>query len=123
MTLDEFRHEMAGYRQAVDREAQALKDPYHAHDLLRALYQKFDTGERAMADHVLAEWALSEDANLRFDGLSLIDDFKIITALPALKKLAKRLASSSAVSAPYELRKVNCIITDLARGVTSNAGP
>ncbi len=46
-----------------------------------------------MADQVLAEWALSEDEKVRFDGLALIDDFPIATAIPALQKLAKRLAS------------------------------
>ena len=121
MNLDEFRHEMEAYRQAVDREAKALKDSYHALEQLRALYQKFDTGERAMADQVIAEWALSEDESTRFDAQALIDDFKIRSALPALEKLVMRLAASKAVGAPHELELVNRLIADLTRAKTSNS--
>jgi hypothetical protein len=121
MNLDEFRREMATYRQAVDREAQALKDPYHALDLLRTLYEKFDTEERAMADQVIAEWALSEDENTRFDARVLIGEFKIRSALLALEKLVMRLAASKAVGAPNELELVNRLIADLTRAKNSNS--
>jgi hypothetical protein len=116
MNLDEFRHGMATYRQAVDREAQALKNPFHALKLLRTLYEKFDVAERAMADQVIAEWALSDDENTRFDAQTLIEEFKIRSALPALKKLAMRLAASTAVGASNELELVNRQIADLTRG-------
>ena len=121
MNLDEFRREMATYRHAVDREAQALKDPYHALDLLRTLYEKFDTEERAMADQVIAEWALSEDENTRFDARVLIGEFKIRSALLALEKLVMRLAASKAVGAPNELELVNRLIADLTRAKNSNS--
>jgi hypothetical protein len=61
MNLYEFRREMATYRQAVDREGRALKDSFHALELLLALCKKFDAEERAMADQVIAEWALAND--------------------------------------------------------------
>jgi hypothetical protein len=61
MNLAEFREEMEAYRRSSDEEASALKDSYLALDRLHALYQKFDSAERAMADQVLAEWALSDD--------------------------------------------------------------
>jgi len=69
-----FREEMETYRRAAKEEANALKDTHLALERLRTLYQKFDAEERTMAEQVLAEWALSEDENVRFDALALIDD-------------------------------------------------
>ena len=114
MKLDEFRHQMESYRRAADEEAMSLKDSYLALDQLHNLYQKFDTKERTLADRVLSEWVLSEDEKLRFDALALINDFKIVCATPALRKLADRLASSRTPGAPYELNKVRRIIESIA---------
>ena len=113
MNLDEFRQQMAAYRRTVDEEAMSLKDSYLALDRLRALYQKFDTQERAMADQVLAEWTLSDDEKVRFDALVLIDDYRIETSIPALRQLATRLESTNDPGAPYEQQKVNRIIQDI----------
>ena|SRR5438876_8352352 len=113
MNLDEFRREMETYRQAVEKEGEALRDAYHSLDRLCALYHKFDAKERVMADQVIAEWALSEDENTRFDAQALIDEFKIRSALPALKKLVTRLTASKAVGAANELELVNRLIADL----------
>ena len=114
MTLDEFRLEMMLYRQSADEESKSRKDPYIALERLRTLYEKFGETERQMADNVLSEWALSEDEQLRFDALALINDFKIVSATPDLQMLAIRLASDTAPSAPYELRKVQRIIAELS---------
>jgi len=113
MNFREFRQEMESYRRSVDEEARTLKDSYLALDKLHALYEKFDSEERAMADRVLAEWALSDDEGLRFDALALIDDFKVKTAAHTLRTLASRLATSIAPGAPYELQKVDRILNDL----------
>jgi hypothetical protein len=113
MTLEEFRILMEIYRQAAERDARSLKDSYLALDRLHNLYEKFSSEERAMANEVLHEWALSDDEGLRFDALALIDDFKISSAVPALKVLADRLVSSSAVGASFELHKVDRILKDL----------
>jgi hypothetical protein len=113
MKLAEFREEMEAYRRFVDEEARLFKDSYLALDRLHAMYQKFDLAERTMAHEVIAEWALSDDEGLRFDALALIDDFKIADEIPVLQKLASRLASSSAPTAPYELQKVNRILKNL----------
>jgi hypothetical protein len=110
MMLDEFRHKMEAYWQSVHEEANEFKDPYMAQKRMYALYQRFDAEERAMADQVLAEWVLSEDSSMRFNAKALIEDFRIIKAVPALEKLAKRLASSRAVGASAELEVVNRII-------------
>ena len=113
MNFHDFRQEMESYRRSVDEEARTLKDSYLALDKLHALYRKFDAEERAMADQVLAEWALSDAEDIRFDALALIDDFKVTTAADALKTLADRLASSNAPGAPYELQKVDRILKNL----------
>lgn len=115
MTLDEFRLQMRSYRKAADAEAASLKDSYLALDRLHALYEKFDAQERAIADKVLAEWVLSEDENLRFDALALVDDFGVKEAIPALQDLAGLLASRREPGAPHELQKVRRIVADLKR--------
>jgi hypothetical protein len=117
MTLDECRIVIASYRRAADDEAKSLKDPNVALEKLRLLYRKFDAGDRRMADEVFSEWALSDDEKIRFDALFLIDELKISIALPALHKLATRLAISAEPGAPYELKKVQRIISGL--GVSS----
>jgi hypothetical protein len=113
MNLDEFREEMDAYRRAVDEEAKSLKNSQLALERLRQLYQRFDAKKRAMADHVLAEWVLSDDESKRFDALSLINEFKITKATPALRSLADRLSENRAVSVPYELWKVYGILRRL----------
>jgi len=114
MTLDEFRREMWAYRQAADKDANALKESNLAWEWLRDLYRKFDAEERKLADQVLEEWVLSDDENVRYDALVLIGDFRIMRAIPVLRELAARLRHSNAPGAPYELQKVNRILNDLS---------
>ena len=113
MTLQELRQELESFRRSVDEEARALKDSYFALEKLQDLYRGFNPEKRAMADHVLAEWALSEEEGLRFDALALIEEFKVKRAITALGALAKRLASSDEPGAPYELQKVDRIVKEL----------
>lgn len=113
MNIDEFRKKMWAYRQSADRDANALKESNLAWEWLRDLYRKFDAEERKLADRVLTEWALSDDENVRYDALVLIGDFRIVSAVRALRDLAARLKLSKAPSAPYELRKVDSILRDM----------
>jgi hypothetical protein len=115
MNLDEFRYEMTAYRQHVTKLERAFKDSSYSMTRLTDLYRKFDAEERAMADQVLAEWVLSEDEGTRYDARILIDEFKVLSALPALEKLAERLASSSELNASFELERIQCIMTGLTR--------
>jgi hypothetical protein len=98
--LEEFWH-------SVTREAEEYRYPYLAIERMEDLYGRFDSAERAMADQVLAEWALSENEEKRYDALSLIEDLKIVTAIPALRALALRLSQSRALGADDELDIVN----------------
>lgn len=115
MTLDEFRKEMWAYREAADKEANALKESNLAWHWLHDLYRKFDTEERKLADQVLREWALSDDENVRYDALVLIGDFGIRSAMSALRELATRLTRSQTPGAPHELRKVDLILKELEK--------
>ena len=54
---------------------------------------------------------LNDDENVRYDSLVLIDEFGIKRALPALTELAPRLKRSKAPGAPYELQKVQSILS------------
>lgn len=114
MTIEDFRREMASYRLAADHQGALSKDPYVTLEKLRALYKQLDSADKQMADQVFAEWALSENESIRFDALALIHDLEIRAAVPALLNLATRLTSSSAPSAPYELKKVHRTITHVA---------
>jgi hypothetical protein len=113
MKLDDFRRKMISYRKSADDQAKSLKDPYVALDKLRSLYQGFDPDDRRMADQVLSEWTLSDDEAVRFDALALIDDLKILSAVPSLQALASRLKSSTAPGAPYEIKKIDRIVERL----------
>jgi hypothetical protein len=122
MNFGEFRKQMETFRNSVDKEARALKDSQLALTWLYDFYRKLDVSERSMADRVLIAWALSQDENLRFDALALIDEYKVTAAIPALWSLAERLGSSSTPGAPYELQKVNRILLGLGTGPHSGHG-
>jgi hypothetical protein len=107
MNLDEFRQHMEEFWHSVTREAEEYRYRYLAIERMEDLYGKFDSAERAMADQVLAEWALSEDEQKRYDALALIEHLKIVTAVPALRALAVRLSQSRALGADDELDIVN----------------
>jgi hypothetical protein len=113
MNLDEFRKEMEAYRRSADEEARWLKNSQLALERLRQLYQRFDANERAMANQVIAEWALSDKADVRYDGLALITDFKITTAASALRCLANRLSKSGVPGAADERNWVHRILRTL----------
>jgi hypothetical protein len=112
MKLDEFRSKMETHRRAADDEARQLKDSYYALAKLESLYRTLDREERALADQVISEWVLSGDEGRRFDALSLIEDFHIKSARPALAVLTARLASSVQPGAIFECHKVDRIIKE-----------
>lgn len=107
MTLDEFRHEMNEYRRNARKDAHAFKDPVLVFERMQALYRKFDAAERRMADQVIAEWLSSADESLRFEACILTTELSIVSAVPALEELAKRLPSMSGPGTPSELKAVN----------------
>jgi len=113
MSFEEFRQEMDAYRKYAIQEATAIKEMMVVTQMLEKLYGRFDEQERAMADRVIGEWALSEDSSVRFDALALIDTFHIVGALPALHSLLIRLGQSTEVGARHEAQKVGDIVAGL----------
>jgi hypothetical protein len=109
----QFRDLLRDYRDDADRRAIAAKESNLAWELLCKLYRGFSPPERNLADQVLYEWLRSNDENLRYDALVLIDEFGIRSALQPLLQLSQRLQQSAAPSAPSESAKVTKIIGKL----------
>ena len=76
--------------------------------------RSLDPDEREIVDKVLGEAVLSDEEWRRFDALALINEFKIVSAEPALRELARKLDVSTVPGAPYELKKVHRVIVKLA---------
>src|SRR5262245_27651349 len=73
-------------------------------------YRELSPDERAFIDRLLADDLQSDDEGSRFDSLAIIDEFRIASALPALRALAARLETATGPGALYEWEKVNGII-------------
>lgn len=97
----------------IDYEAEAGKDSQRAVFALADLYRSLSEEERLVADEVLIEWALSGHPKKQFDGLALIDEFSITSAVPALHRLAERFQQADEPSSPYDFAKVNRILDRL----------
>jgi hypothetical protein len=113
MNLQEFRVMMASFRDQATEEAKTLKDSYLVLERLQSLYRSLGTEHQALADQVIAEWALSDDDGTRFDAIAMIREFRILTAIPALETLVQRLESSTLPGAPYEAEKAMHVIIAL----------
>jgi hypothetical protein len=116
MTLDEARQAIEAYRTEADEFAKGQKDPFISIERLRTYYRSLAPAERNLTDKVLSEWVLSDDGARRFDGLSLVDEFGIFEAQPALQLLAARLTRDTGPGAKYELKKVSRILASHSGG-------
>jgi hypothetical protein len=83
------------WKEADDR-AMANKSPIDSSFDLERVYRSLDQADRKTFDEVIAEWLLDERS---YDALSLIETFRIKSALPAL---ASRLAS---IAGPFAEEK------------------
>jgi hypothetical protein len=101
------------FRDAVDEEHAGTKVPELATVRLSKKYQGLSDSERTTVDQVLSEWLLSGDEGLEMDAWVLVSQFKILSALPALRTLADRLERSFEQNAPYYWQSVNRIIGEL----------
>ena len=81
-----------------------------------ARYRSLPLQERVIVHQLLADQLASQDETVRFLALALIDDFRITSALPALRRLADWLERQRSPGAPYEWAKVNRIIGQLSIG-------
>lgn len=115
MNLEVMRFQMSQYRKLVSEEAICLKQSSLALEKLHIFYRELPSNQRPMANKVISEWVLSDDEGVRFDALSLVDDFSILVAAPALQELSTRLLSSTEPGAPYERQKIIRIQQNLVK--------
>jgi hypothetical protein len=94
--------------------ATANKQPQEALLTGAARYRKLPDEDRTVVNELLAEQLTSPEEDVRFLALALIEDFEILSALPALRRLANWLETQQWPGAPYEWAKVNRIIARLA---------
>ncbi|MBL8779698.1 MAG: hypothetical protein JNL06_02030 [Alphaproteobacteria bacterium] len=113
MTLDEFREAFERFRAAATADAIAAREPMRASAELTALYQKFDSEERALAQTVLSEWADSDDAGVRWSARDLIRAFRVVTAIESLQRSAARLSGSRDAPARYEVLAIQRLLKEL----------
>jgi hypothetical protein len=113
MNIDAMRSALTEFRSAADERAAELKDSQSALEELFQLYKRLDDSERALANVVIAEWVASDDENLRFDALAVIDRYVIGSAAEPLERLAERLSAMKTPGAPYELKKVERLLKRL----------
>lgn len=79
------------WKEAHDR-AMANKSPVDSSLDLERVYESLDEADRKTFDEILAEWLLDERS---YDALSLIETFRITSALPALT------SSLASVTGPF----------------------
>lgn len=114
MTPEEFRQAFESFRDQVNRDAVASKSSHEAYIELTALYGRFGSDERTIAETVLIDWLESDDESKRWDAEALIRDHRVVAAIPALRALADKLEESVEPGAPYEWAKVNRLLGHLA---------
>jgi hypothetical protein len=66
--------------------------------------------DRVEIEQVLCDWAEGDDDLRQSTALAVIDRLRIVSAIPALRRLAARLEEASGPSAPYDWAKVNRIL-------------
>lgn len=110
MNTAEIRSAWLDYQAQATARAEANKQSQDALNALFARYRALFDEERPVVDQLLAEQLSSPDENVRFDALAIVREFRIASALPALRSLADRLETQDAPGAPYEWAKVNRLI-------------
>lgn len=115
MNRDEVRLEWVQFRNETNHRARAVKQSQQAIYDLMSHYRSLSEAEKREVDALLIEDLDSTEENTQFDALALIREFKVKSALPALRALADRLEAEQSPSAPYDWAKVNRLIASLTR--------
>jgi len=110
MSEQEMRDAWISFRRSASDQAVAGKESQAALFALFDYYRALSPGDRAIIDRLLVEQLTSDDETDRFDALAILREFRIASALPALRALADRLEVARGPSAPYEWAKVNRLI-------------
>lgn len=114
MTEADVRQLWLAHQEADLAQATANKMPQDALLHSAARYRQLSEEDRPIIDALLLEQVLSLNEDDRFLALAIIEDFKIASAVPALRRLAEWLESEDWPGAPYEWAKVNRLIARLA---------
>lgn len=93
--------------------AHQAKQPNEALANIASRYRRLSSEDLDVVNGLLAEEVVSDNETSRFVALALIREFKISSALPALRQLADRLETQASPGAPYEWAKVNRLIATL----------
>lgn len=91
------------------------------------LYERLRGADRAAFESLLIERISSDDPGERFTALAVVDDQRIVSAIPALRVLADQFEHARGPAAPYDWAKVNRILAslteqDAAPGATGESG-
>ncbi len=95
-------------------EAEAFRDSQSVAFGLLDIYDEVPSGEKAEIHQVLAEWLMSDDNKLRYDGQFVISQRKIVEMAPAVEEAIDRIDESSGPEAKYEAKKLRRILSDLS---------
>ena len=115
MNPDEIRAEWDSIRDVLVERWTALKDPQQVTVQLSRAYARSDAEQQRVIHDVLRKWLLSDDEARRFDALTIVEEHKVRSAMPALRGLQDRLEREQASpGAPYEWAWVNRVIGTLA---------
>lgn len=116
MTDDELRAAWSAFRDALDVEQVAAKDSQGALPRLFEKYGSLSASEREIVDELISRDVTSSDETRRFDAVALIGEFRIASAVPALRLLAIQLESDPAPGAPFEWAKINRVLAEVQAG-------
>jgi hypothetical protein len=83
---------------------------------LTDFYRLLDEDDRSVADEVVTRWVTDGDASQRFVALSIIEDFEIRSALPALRSDLSRVNHATGPSVPWDRERLERIIALLEHG-------
>jgi hypothetical protein len=110
MSASKVREDWVTMQAEVIREAIRNKQSQEAIGAMAARYQSLPSVDRIIVDELLAEQVLAQDEPTRFAAIALIGRFNIVSARPALERLATHLESDRSPGAPYEIAKVDRLI-------------
>ena len=113
MSTDAIRDEWTSLRDRVVKDALERKAAEESLAELSEAYTSYSREERAVVDEVLAEWVDSDDLGRRFDALALISEHRIASALPAVRRLARKLALAKEPWAQDERDRVVQVVREL----------
>ena len=106
VTFEKFRQGMLAVWREADEEACELQDREIARRRIRQQIRGLDADLRTMAERVLAEWALTDDPDLRSDAVVLIRDLGTRRAMPAQHAPTDGPNPNDDQAAPVEPKRV-----------------